>query len=103
MLIPQMIEGGITCLWPLEQTSGMDPVRLRQKFGKDLGLSGGIDKRELNRDKQSIEKELYAKIPPLLEKGGYVPTLDHAFPPDISYENLLYYLNLKKKLIGMKN
>ena len=94
---------GVDCLWPLEQASGMDPVRLRKEYGKDLKLSGGIDKRELSKDKKAIETELTTKIPPLMESGGYIPTLDHAFPPDISYENFLYYLELKKKLIGYKD
>jgi uroporphyrinogen decarboxylase len=101
-LIPLMLEAGITCLWPLEQASGMDPVRLRKKWVKQLALAGGIDKRELAKDKRAIEKELHAKIPPLLDCGGYIPHLDHAFSPEISYENFLYYLELKRKLIGVK-
>lgn len=99
VLIPLWMGAGITCMWPLEQASGMDPVRLRKKFGNDLALAGGIDKRELTKDRKAIETELYAKIPPLLDRGGYIPHLDHAFPPDISYENFLYYLELKEKLI----
>ncbi|MFH1902753.1 MAG: uroporphyrinogen decarboxylase family protein [Candidatus Omnitrophota bacterium] len=99
VLIPLMLEAGITCFWPLEQASGMDPVRLRKKYGKDLVLAGGIDKRELAKDKKAIERELYAKISPLFEKGGFIPHLDHTFPPDISYENFLYYLELKGKLL----
>lgn len=101
-LIPLMVEAGITCLWPLEQASGMDPVRLRRKFGKDLAFAGGIDKRELAKGKKEIEAELYTKIPPMMETGGYIPFLDHTFPPDISYGNFLCYLELKAKLIGME-
>ena len=99
VLIPYMLEAGINCIWPLEQASGMDPVKLRKRYGKDLVLCGGIDKRELTKDKASIERELYSKIPYLLEQGGYIPHLDHTFPPDISYENFLYYMELKEKLL----
>lgn len=99
-IMPLLIEAGITCHWPLEQASGMDPVRLRNKFGKDLVFAGGIDKLELSKDKQSIDRELHAKIPPMLETGGFIPHLDHTFSPEISYENFLYYLELKEKLIG---
>ena len=101
VLIPLMLEAGVTCLWPLEQASGLDPVRLRKAFGKDLALAGGIDKRELAKDRKAIDAELHAKIPPLMESGGYVPFLDHCFPQDISYDNFLYYLELKARLIGM--
>ena len=102
VLIPLMIEAGITCLWPLEQASGMDPVRLRKKYGNSIGLAGGIDKIEISRGKEAIEKELRAKIPPLMERGGYIPHLDHAFSPEISLDNFLYYLELKKKLVSGK-
>lgn len=98
-LLPLMIEAGVTCLWPLEQAAGMDPVRLRKKYGRDLALAGGIDKREIARDRKAIQAELYAKIPPLLERGGYIPHIDHTVPPDISYNNFCYYLELKRKLI----
>jgi len=99
VLIPYMLEAGINCIWPLEQASGMDPVKLRKRYGKDLVLCGGIDKRELTKDKASIERELYSKIPYLLEQGGYIPHLDHTFPPYISYKNCLYYMELKEKLL----
>ena len=99
-LIPLLIEAGVTCLWPLEQASGMDPVRLRQQYGRDLAFAGGIDKLELAKDRKAIDQELHAKIPPMLESGGYIPHLDHTFSPEISYDNFLYYMEVKRKLIG---
>ncbi len=100
VLVPLWMDVGITCFWPLEQAAGMDPVRLRRKFGKQLILCGGVDKREIAKGKKAIGKELYAKIPPLMEQGGYIPHIDHAIPPDISYQDFLYYMELKLKLIG---
>lgn len=100
MLIPLWMEAGVNCHWPLEQAAGMDPVRLRKKFGKELILCGGIDKMEIAKGKEAIEKELYKKIPPLLEQGGYIPHIDHTVHPDVSYENFMYYIELKMKLMG---
>ncbi|KPK83087.1 MAG: hypothetical protein AMJ81_08555 [Phycisphaerae bacterium SM23_33] len=99
-LIPLWMEAGINCLWPLEQASGMDPVRLRKKFGSDLALCGGLDKREIAKGKRAIEKELYAKMPPLLEQGGYIPHIDHTVPPEVSYDDFMFYMELKLKLMG---
>ena len=99
-LIPGWMDVGVNCFWPLEQASGMDPLRLRKKFGKGLKLCGGLDKIEIAKGRKAIEKELYAKIPPLLESGGYIPHIDHAVSPEISYRDFLYYLELKRKLIG---
>ena len=101
VLVPLWMEAGITCFWPLEQASGMDPLRLRKKFGKELKLCGGIDKIEIARGRKAIDKELYAKIPPLMEQGGYIPHIDHTMSPEISYGDFMYYMELKRKLIGL--
>ena len=70
VLIPYMIDAGITGIWPLEQAAGMDPVELGKKYGKDLVLLGGIDKRELTKDKSAIEKSFIAKSPIYWNKGA---------------------------------
>jgi hypothetical protein len=98
-LIPLMIEAGVNAHWPLEAASGMDPVRVRRKYGEKLALYGGIDKRVLANGRKAIERELYSKIVPMVELGGYVPTVDHTIPPDIPLKNFLYYLDLKRKLV----
>ncbi|MGD8238031.1 MAG: uroporphyrinogen decarboxylase family protein [Armatimonadota bacterium] len=95
VLIPLLLEAGINGIWPMEIAADTDPIKLRREYGHDLTLSGGIDKRELARDKKAIEDEVMATIPPLLEDGGYIPTIDHSVPPDVSYENWLYYLEVK--------
>jgi uroporphyrinogen decarboxylase len=99
-LIPRWMEVGVNCLWPLEQASGMDPLKIRKQFGKDLILAGGLDKIEIAKGRKAIEKELYTKIPPLLEQGGYIPHIDHAISPEISLKDFQYYLELKLKLTG---
>ena len=99
-LIPCWMDVGVNMLWPLEQASGMDPLRLRRKFGKSLCLAGGLDKREIAKGPEAIRRELRAKIPPLIEQGGYIPHIDHSIDPDISLDNMKYYMELKRKLIG---
>jgi len=100
VLLDSFVELGITCHWPFEAAAGMDPVRIRRRYGKDLVICGGIDKRELAKDKRAIERELHAKLPPLLEEGGYIPTLDHTVPPDVPWGNFCYYQRLKRRLMG---
>jgi uroporphyrinogen decarboxylase len=98
-LIPLILEAGVTCIWPLEVAAGEDPRVIRKQYGHDLALSGGIDKRELTKDRAAIRRELEAKIP-MIEDGGFIPTIDHSVPPDISYDNWLYYLELKSEMLG---
>ena len=100
LLIPLMIEAGISGHCPLERAAGMDPLKLRAEYGHDLTLMGGIDKRALAKGREAIEQELYHHVPQLLEEGGYIPTVDHTVPPDVSYGNFCYYVELKRKLLG---
>lgn len=98
VLIPMLMDVGVDQIWPLERASDMDPVRLRKKFGKSLRLSGGVDKRVLALDKAAIDAHL-AEMAPLVEEGGFIPTVDHTVPPEVSWENFLYYMDRKKKML----
>jgi uroporphyrinogen decarboxylase len=100
VLIPMLMDAGIDQIWPLERASDMDPVRIRKKFGKSLRLSGGVDKRVLAKGPKAIDEHL-AELAPLVEEGGYIPTVDHTVPPDVSWENFLYYMQSKKRVLGM--
>ena len=97
-LIPLWLEVGVNGLYPLEVAADTDAVALRKKYGKDLLLIGNIDKRELAKGKREIEKEVKEKVPYLLSQGGYIPFVDHSVPPDVSFENFTYYLEMIKKI-----
>jgi len=55
-------------------------------------LRGGVNKRALISGRAAIDKEL-ARLAPLVEEGGFIPHVDHRCPPDVTYQNYLYYLN----------
>lgn len=98
ILIPLFIEAGINCLYPFEVQAGMDIREVRKKYGKDLCIIGGIDKRVLSREKTEIEQEVMTKVPEVAQQGGYIPALDHCVPPDVPLENFKYYVKLLKGL-----
>lgn len=97
-LIDQFMDAGVDVHWPLERASDMDPVMLRAKFGKSLRLWGGVDKRELAKDRAAIDAHLKL-LQPLVEEGGFIPTVDHTVDPAISYDNFQYYIEQKHKLL----
>ena len=97
-LIPLLMEAGVDGLWPLERASDMDPILIRKKYGKDLRLWGAVDKRELTKDKGAIDDHLRTFLP-LIEEGGFIPTVDHLVPPDVSYENWLFYRDLVRQVV----
>ena len=58
---------------------------------------GGFDKHILSQGKEQIEAEIY-RLLPLVEEGGYIPFPDHRVPPDVPYENYLFYINLARNV-----
>jgi len=99
LLIPLWLESGVNSIHPCEVAAGMDVVRLRKKYGHDLVLAGGIDKRILKKGKAAIDEELEYKLS-IAGEGGYFPQIDHSIPPDASYENFLYYRKRMKEILG---
>jgi len=92
-LIPLWIEGGVNAIYPFEVAAGEDVVALRRRFPR-LGMWGGVDKRALAAGRAAIDAEL-ARVMPLIETGGYVPTVDHSLPPDIPLDHFRYYMDRK--------
>lgn len=97
-LIPIWMDAGINGVWPLEAASEMNPVTLRQRYGRNLLLVGGIDKRELSRGRDQVIAEVQRIVPQLYAEGGFIPTVDHSVPPDVPYDNYLYFRQLLAEL-----
>lgn len=89
-LIPEFIEAGVDAMSPVEIAAGNDLIKLRGEY-PSFGMMGGIDKRELAKDRKAVYNEVMSKVPYLLEKGGYIPHVDHAVPHDVPLENYIYY------------
>jgi len=95
-LVPEWIEAGVDAMSPCEIAAGCDIAAFQKEY-PTFALFGGVDKRELAKDKRAVYDEA-CKIPPLIEKGGYIPHVDHAIPHDISLENYLYFRELMLKI-----
>ena len=96
-LVPGWLEAGITGMFPIEAIH-TDAPKLREIYGRDVLLMGGVNKIALARGRDAIDREL-ERLHPLVEKGAYIPTVDHRVPPDVSYDNYLYYVEKKKEIL----
>ena len=43
---------------------------------------------------EAVEKEVYSKVPWLMEQGGYIPAVDDIIMPDISFKSFMHYAEL---------
>jgi len=98
LLLPLFLEMGVDVHWPFERAAGMDPVRIKREYGSDLRIWGGVDKRDLAQGQGKIDEALRA-LSPLIEEGGYIPTVDHTVPPDVSLDHFRYYMERKALLL----
>jgi hypothetical protein len=98
MLIPLLMDAGVDTLWPLERAADVDPLVLRRRFGRSLRLWGEVDKRVLTQGRKAICAHLRQMIP-LIEEGGFIPTVDHTVPPDVSWGDFGIYMEAKRHLL----
>lgn len=99
-LVEGWLEAGVNCMFPVEVRAGTDPVELRRRYGRQCLLMGGVDKMRLREGRAAIRKEI-ARIENLVADGGYIPHVDHRCPPDVPYQDYLYYLEVKRAAFGI--
>jgi len=97
-LIPALMDCGVDAIWPMERASDMDPIELRRKYGRDLRLWGGIDKMEIAKGRDAIDAHLRS-LYPLVEDGGFIPTIDHLMSPEISWADFQYFMERKNAML----
>ncbi len=92
-LIPDLIEAGVEVLNPIQlSATGMDPLVLKEQFGKDLVFwGGGIDTQQTltNCKVEEIEDEVKRLIDIFKVGGGFVFTQVHNIQANISPEKVV--------------
>ncbi|NQT58872.1 MAG: hypothetical protein HQ557_07820 [Bacteroidetes bacterium] len=94
------LAGGINSLFPFEVMGCSHPGELLDKYDGRLRIMGGFDKTQMIAGKEAIKAYMESLVP-YVERGGYIPFCDHRCPPDVSWENYIYYLDLKEKMFGL--
>jgi len=92
-ILPDFIEIGIDVLNPLQTSArGMDPQRIKQKYGRDLAFWGGGVETQTTLPFGSVEdvrREVRARVSLLGPGGGYVFAPIHNIQADIPPEKIL--------------
>ena len=76
----------------LEKQAGLDIVALRKKHPK-IRLIGGYDKMVMSKGEIAMRTE-FERILPVMQQGGFIPSVDHQTPPEVSLENYQIYIKL---------
>jgi hypothetical protein len=72
-LLPMLIDAGINGLWISNiMCADMEYSKLRQEYGPDVALIGGIDATA----ETAVRRAVMDTVPALIESGQYLPCLD---------------------------
>jgi hypothetical protein len=77
----------------------MDYQQIRQEYGRDLRLIGGVDVDVLLGDKETLRRQVSEFLPPLLDDGGFIPLADGRVRGNVPYENYVAYRQLLMELV----
>ena len=99
-LIPWLKSVDVDGIMPLERQSGVDVNLIREQY-PDLLMLGGFNKLIMKDGEDAMRKE-FERILPAMKSGGYIPSVDHQTPPDVSLENYKIYVKLLKEYCTMK-
>lgn len=99
-LLDGWADGGVNVLLPCEVQAGMDVNEVQARFFGRVALAGGIHKHRLTGGEAEIAAEL-RRVKPAVERGGYIPALDHQVPADVSFAQYLAYRRLKADILGI--
>ena len=92
MLVPWLRKAGVAGVLPLERRSGVDGLELR-RCHPDLLMVGHYDKLVMNRGEAAMRAE-FERLRPLVKGGGFIPSVDHQTPPEVSLQEYRLYLRL---------
>jgi uroporphyrinogen decarboxylase len=96
-VVETFLDNGLNTMFPVEVHGGSDPCALCEKYGKRIRIWGGFDKMALRDSKKAIAKEL-SRLLPYVERGGFIPGVDHRVQADVPLKNYLYYLDRKREM-----
>lgn len=91
-LIPWLKEVGVEGILPLERMAGVDVPKIRAKHPEWL-MIGAYDKTVMKNGEEAMRAE-FERLLPTMHAGGFIPSVDHQTPPDVSLENYRTYLKL---------
>ncbi len=81
-ILDDLVEAGLQVFNPVDTASGMDPVDLKRRYGKELALYGGISARDMH-DVEKSNAEIDRCVPVVAKGGGFIYHSDHSVPPSV--------------------
>jgi len=99
-LVPWLKRAGAHGVLPLERQAGVDGNKLRDLF-PDFCFIGHFNKLIMDQGEQALRNE-FERLLPLIKSGGFIPSVDHQTPPNVSLCQYKQYLGLLNEYTGQR-
>ena len=94
-MIAWLQSAGIRGVLPLERMAGVDVVQLRKRHPQ-LRMIGAFDKTVMKLGEDAIRGE-FDRLMPVMSSGGFIPSVDHQTPPDVSLAMYRRYVTILRE------
>jgi hypothetical protein len=91
-LVPWLQAVGVEGVLPLERQAAVDGMALRELYPK-LRMVGHYNKLVMHLGEAAMRKE-FERLVPLMRPGGFLPSVDHQTPPEVSLDDYRLFLRL---------
>lgn len=91
-MIPWLREVGIEGILPLERQAGVDVAEIRRLY-PDMLMIGGYNKLIMKDGEVAMQTE-FERLLSTMKSGGYIASVDHQTPPNVSLENYKIYMKI---------
>ena len=92
LLVPWLQSVGVEGVLPLERQAGVDGMAIREQY-RDIRMVGHFNKLVMHLGEQAIRDE-FERLMPLARSGGFIPSVDHQTPPNVTIEEYRLYRRL---------
>jgi len=90
--LPWFADVGLDGILPLERQAGVDLAEIRRDF-PDMRFIGHYNKLVMKHGRDAMRAE-FERLLPIARQGGFIMSVDHQTPPDVSLENYRIYMEL---------
>ena len=102
--IPDLIEAGFDILNPVQTNcKGMDPMELKQEYGREITFwGGGIDTASVlpTGSPEDVRRDVLERCEILSKGGGFIFAPIHNILPEVPPENILAAYEAVKEFNG---
>jgi len=94
-MVPWLQSVGLVGVTPIERRAGNDIRQIRCEHPR-FRMLGAFDKTVMHRGEEALRAE-FERILPVMRSGGYIPSVDHQTPPEVSLADYGTYVKVLRE------